>query len=103
MIRNLLILIAGLLIGAIATAYFLGAPRGRALPGMPVTPPDPNVQTSGTVAVTVDEKFFGSLLGTIFSQLGPPQLKLSQMQNEAQEQTPLQPVAFQSSACSDVL
>ncbi len=89
MIRNLLILIAGLLIGAIATAYFLGASRGHALPGVPVRPPDPNVQTTGTVAVTVDEKFFDSLLGTIFRQLGPPQLKLSQMQNEGQQQTPL--------------
>ncbi len=103
MIRNLLILIAGLLIGAIATAYFLGAARGTALPGVPVRPPDPNMQTTGTVAVTVDEKFFDSLLGTIFSQLGPPQLKLSQRQNEGQEQTPLRPVAFQSQACSDVL
>ena len=103
MIRNLLILIAGLLIGVVATAYFLGAARGKALPGVPVKPPDPNVQTSGTVAVTVDEKFFDSLLGTIFSQLGPPQLKLSRIQNEGQEQTPLQTVAFQSSACSDVL
>jgi hypothetical protein len=103
MIRNLLILIAGLLIGAIATAYFLGAPRGQALPGVPVRPPDPNVETTGAVAVTVDEKFFDSLLGTIFRQLGPPQLKLSQLQNDYQEQTPLRPVAFQSPTCSDVL
>ena len=66
-------------------------------------PPDPTVATTGTVAVTVDEKFFESLLGTIFSQLGPPQLKLSQIQNESQEQAPLRPVAFQSSTCSDVL
>jgi hypothetical protein len=103
MIRNLLILIGGLLIGAIATAYFLGAPKGQALPGVPVRPPDPTVETTGTVAVTVDEKFFDSLLGTIFRQLGPPQLKLSQLQNDYQEPTPLRPVAFQSSTCSDVL
>src|SRR6267378_2945117 len=103
MMRNLLILIGGLLIGAIATAYFLGAPKGQALPGVPVRPPDPTVETTGTVAVTVDEKFFDSLLGTIFRQLGPPQLKLSQLPSGYQEQTPLQPVAFQSSPCSDVL
>ena len=103
MMRNLLILIGGLLIGAIATAYFLGAPKGQALPGVPVRPPDPTVETTGTVAVTVDEKFFDSLLGTIFRQLGPPQLKLSQLQNDFQEQNPLRPVAFQSSTCSDVL
>ena len=100
MTKNILILIGGLLLGAIETAYFLGAPRGHGLPGVAVRPPDPNADTSGTVAVTVDEKFFDSLLGTIFRQLGPPQLKLSQNQN--QEPAPLQPVAFQNS-CSDVL
>jgi len=100
MTRNILILIAGLLLGAIATAYFLGAPRGQALPGTPVRPPDPNGDSSGTGAGTGDEKFFDSLLGTIFRQLGPPQLKLSQ--NQSQDQLPLQPAAFQSS-CSDVL
>ena len=98
MTRNLLILIGGLLLGAIATAYFLGAPRNSALPGIPLRPPDASGDTSGTVAVTVDEKFFDSLLGTIFRQLGPPQLKLSQNQ----EQTPIQPAASQNS-CSDVL
>jgi hypothetical protein len=99
MTRNILILIAGLLLGAVATAYFLGAPKGKGLPGTPVGPPDPNASASGTVSVTVDEKFFDSLLGTIFTQLGPPQLKLSQNEN----QLPLQPAAFQSSSCNDVL
>ncbi len=98
--KNILVLIIGLVLGAVVTAYFLGAPRGHGLPGVAVRPPDPNADTSGTVAVTVDEKFFDSLLGTIFRQLGPPQLKLSQNQN--QEQAPLQTVAFQNS-CSDVL
>jgi hypothetical protein len=102
MTRNLLILIGGLLLGAIATAYFLGAPKGQSLPGVPVRPPDANADSSATVAVTVDEKFFDSLLGTIFRQLGPPQLKLSQNQNQNQEQAPMRPAVFQSS-CSDVL
>jgi hypothetical protein len=96
--RNLLILIGGLLLGAVATAWFLGASRSRALPGAPVRPPDRSGDTSGTVAVTIDEKFFDSLLGTIFRQLGPPQLKLSQNQ----PQTIMRPAAFQSS-CNDVL
>lgn len=50
------------------------------------------------MAVTVDEKFFDSLLGTIFTKLGPPQLKLSQTQSPPL----LQPAAFQSS-CNDVV
>lgn len=98
--KSLLMLIVGLMLGAIATAYFLGARKGQALPGVPLRPPDSNADTSGTVAVTVDEKFFDSLLGTLFRQLGPPQLKLSENQN--QEEAPIRPVAFQNS-CSDVL
>src|SRR5712691_10753903 len=96
--RSALFLIIGLLIGAIATAYFLGSPRSRSLPGSPLRPPDRNPDSSGTVAVSIDEKFFDSLLGTIFQKLGSPQLKLSQNQS-----TPtLQAAAFQSS-CNNVL
>ncbi|MFS8086035.1 MAG: hypothetical protein ACMG6H_10425 [Acidobacteriota bacterium] len=99
MTRNLLILIAGLLIGAVGTAYFLGAPRARSLPGTLLRPPDANATgTSGTVTVTIDEKFFDSLLGTIFQKLGPPQLKLSQMP----PQSPMQPAAFQAQ-CDNIV
>src|SRR6266536_5356618 len=95
--RNVLILFGGLLLGAVATAYFLGASRSHRLPGIAVRPPDPSSDTTGTVAVSIDEKFFDSLLGTIFQKLGPPQLKLSQNSSPA-----MQTVAFQSS-CSDVV
>jgi hypothetical protein len=98
MTRYLLILIAGLLLGAVGTAYFLGMPRARSLPGVPLKPPDPNALTTGTVTVTIDEKFFDSLLGTIFQKLGPPQLKLSQLQ----PQTPWQPAAFEAQ-CDNVV
>jgi hypothetical protein len=97
--RYLFILIGGLLLGATGTAYFLGAPRGRAMPGVPVGPPaSSSGDTSGTVTVTVDEKFFDSVLGTIFRQLGPPQLQLSPNQSQPQPS----PAASQNS-CSDVL
>jgi hypothetical protein len=92
--KTLLVLVGGLLLGAGATAYFLGAPRTRTMPGVPVRAPDGSGDTSGTVTVTVDEKFFDSILGTIFRQLGPPQLQLSQNQP--------QPAAAQQS-CGDVL
>jgi hypothetical protein len=68
------------------------------LPGTPLKPPDPSAVTTGTVTVTIDEKFFGSLLGTIFQKLGPPQLKLSQIQSLA----PMQPAAFQAQ-CDNVV
>ncbi len=91
------LLILGLLVGMGATTYFFGAHRARNLPGAPIRPPDHN-DTSGTVAVTVDEKFFDALLGTVFQKLGPPQLKLSQTQSAS----PLQPAVFQA-ACSNTL
>jgi hypothetical protein len=96
--KLVLTLVGGLLLGAVVTAYFLGAPRGRSMPGVPVKPPDRSGDTSGTVSVTIEEKFFDSLLGTIFTKLGPPQLKLSQRET----QPLIQPAAFQSS-CTNVL
>jgi hypothetical protein len=79
-------------------AWFLGARRVRTLPGALLRPPDASGDNSGTVSVSIDEKFFDSLLGTIFRQLGPPQLKLSANQPEDL----IRPAAFQSS-CNDVL
>ena len=99
MTRNILILLAGLLLGAVATAYFLGAPRARSLSGIPLRPPDVNASNPGTVAVTIDERFFESLLGTIFGKLGSPQLKLSQIQ----PLDPIQPAAFQAQCDSVVV
>jgi hypothetical protein len=96
--KILLTLVGGLLLGALVTAYFLGAPRVRSMPGIPVKPPDPSGDNSGTVSVTIEEKFFDSLLGTIFTKLGPPQLKLSQLET----QPVIRPAAFQSS-CTNVL
>jgi hypothetical protein len=96
--KAILMLIAGLLVGTLATAYFLGSPRSRNLPGTPLKPPDPNGDKSGTVSVTVEEKFFDSLLGTIFNKLGPPQLKLSQGQSDSL----IRPAVFQGS-CTDVV
>ena len=96
--KIVLTLIGGLLLGALVTAYFLGAPRVRSMPGVPVKPPDRNGDNSGTVSVMIEEKFFDSLLGTIFTKLGAPQLKLSQLET----QPSIQPAAFQSS-CNNVL
>lgn len=96
--KSILILIGGLLLGGLATAYFLGSPRSRNLPGTPLKPPDASGDMSGTVSVSIDEKFFDSLLGTIFNQLGPPQLKLSQGEPPGL----IRPAAFQGS-CNNVV
>ena len=94
--RNILVLICGLLLGVGGAIFFLGKPRS--ITGVRIKPPDNSRETSGTVTVTIDEKFFDSLLGTLFQKLGPPQLKLSQ--NESP--TPMRPAVFQNT-CNDVV
>jgi hypothetical protein len=97
--RVLLGLVAGLLIGVLATVYFFGRSGKASLPGIPLRPPDANAANAGSVSVTLEEKFFDALLGTIFQQLGPPQLKLGQLSSEPAFQT----IAFQDAACSNVV
>ena len=97
--RSILLLLVGLLIGALATTWFLGVYRRHTLPGMPLKAPDQNSAASGSVAVSIDEKFFDALLATIFQKLGPPQLKLSENQNEV----PIRHAVFQSSCANTVV
>jgi hypothetical protein len=97
--RRVLIFIAGLLIGIVATLYFLGPSRPGQLSGVAVRPPDANTSNSGTVTVSIDEKFFDSLLGTIFQKLGSPQLKLAQLDPSS----PFQAAIFQTAPCNNVV
>jgi len=96
--RLLLGLLVGLLIGGVGAVYFLDRPRFGSLPGAPLRPPDASTSNSANVTVAIDEKFFDALLGTIFQQLGSPQLKLGQLQSSA----PMQPAMFQA-ACNNVV
>ena len=96
--RLLIGLIAGLLIGAAGVMFFLGWSGRHRLPGTALRPPDANTPSSGTVTVAIDEKFFDALLGTIFQQLGSPQLKLGQLRSSS----PFQPAMFQNS-CNNVV
>src|ERR1041385_6117111 len=96
--KAILLLFVGLVVGVLGTILLLGSPRKSALPGTPLKPPDRNSDNAGTVTVTIDEKFFDSLLGTIFNRLGSPQLKLSQNQSSSL----IQPAAFQG-GCNNVV
>lgn len=96
--RIIISLVAGLLIGVVGTVYFFGRSGKGSLPGTALRPPDANATTAGSVSVTLEEKFFDAMLGTIFQQLGPPQLKLSEIPSGPA----LQPIAFQES-CNSVV
>src|ERR1044072_2542888 len=96
--KAIVFLILGLFVGVLGTIFFLGSPRKSALPGTPPKTPDRHGDTSGTGTANIDEKFFDSLLETIFNKLGPPQLKLSQNQSSS----PMQPAVFQG-GCNNVV
>lgn len=96
--KLILVLIVGLLAGVLGTVYFLGTPRRSRLPGTPLKPASSSSDNPGTVTVAIDEKFFDSLLSTIFDKLGPPQLRLSQNGS----QSFLQPAVFQG-GCNNVV
>lgn len=68
--------VVGLILGALVVLLLLGAPKAKALPGLPVQAPDAGGDPPGTAVVTLDEKFFDSLLGTVFRDLGQPSFPL---------------------------
>src|ERR1043165_4472333 len=96
--RLIIGLVAGLLIGVVGMMLFLGWSGRHRLPGTALRPPDANTTNAGTVTVAIDEKFFDALLGTIFQQLGSPQLKLGQVHAE-----PTMQLAMFQNACNNVV
>jgi hypothetical protein len=77
--RYILILLIGLIAGALLTYYiFVRAPHAKQLQlGASVQAPEANGDPPGTVVLTLDEKFFETLLGTVFRDLGTPSFKLA--------------------------
>ena len=77
--KYILVLLLGLLLGAGAAYYFfVGAPRVKQqqLGAQPLQAPESAGDPPGTVVITFDEKFFDTLLGTIFRDLAPPAFQL---------------------------
>ncbi|MCA1632701.1 MAG: hypothetical protein LC802_03030 [Acidobacteria bacterium] len=74
-----LALLLGVVVGG-ALVYFLfvGAPgTKRAVPGEAVRAPEASGPPPGTAIVELDEPFFNTLLGKIFSDLGAPTFRLA--------------------------
>ena len=97
--------VVGLALGALLVLFLVGAAKPKALPGEPVQAPQPGGDPPGTAVVTLDEKFFDPLLGTVFRDLGPPSFPLEL----AMERGPLDdstlttmPAAFQGD-CPDTV
>ena len=75
--KFVLALVLGLLVGG-AGAYFLfvGAPRAHLVKGEQVRAPEPGGPPPGTAVIELDEQFFGTLLASIFRDLGKPAFPL---------------------------
>jgi hypothetical protein len=71
--RFILALVLGVVLGGVG-AYFLfvGAPHAHLAKGEPVRAPDPGGPPPGTAVIELDERFFNTLLGSIFKDLGKP-------------------------------
>jgi hypothetical protein len=84
--KYILLLLVGLLLGAALTFYiFVGAPRMKqAQTGAPLQAPDAAGDPPGTAVLTLDEKFFDTLLSTIFRDLSAPAFRLATMPKESQ-------------------
>lgn len=76
--KFILALLLGVVVGG-ALVYFLfvGAPRTQRTHGEVVREPDPSGPPPGTAVVELDEQFFNTLLGSIFSDLGQPTFRLA--------------------------
>ena len=68
--------LVGLILGALVVLFLLGAPKAKALPGLPVQAPDAGGDPPGTAVITLDEKFFDALLSSVFRDLGQPSFPL---------------------------
>lgn len=75
--KFILALLLGVVLGG-ALVYFLfvGAPGSKQTPGEPVRAPDPSGPPPGTAVVELDEQFFNTLLGAIFTDLGQPTFRV---------------------------
>jgi hypothetical protein len=77
--KYLITLLLGLMVGGGGAIYFLGPSRAKSLPGARVQAPNPGGEAAGTAVITLDEKFFDAILGTIFRDLGSPSFQLAQV------------------------
>jgi hypothetical protein len=84
--KYILLLLVGALLGAALTFYiFVGAPRMKqAQTGAPLQAPDAAGDPPGTAVLTLDEKFFDTLLSTIFRDLNAPAFRLANVPKESE-------------------
>lgn len=99
--RYVLILLLGLLLGAGAAMYFMGAPSAKAVPGTAVRPPDQGGSPPATVVVALEQSFIDAVLATTFTGLGTPTFRLGRANEGIETITPAALLQSQQGGCSN--
>jgi hypothetical protein len=97
--KYIILLVLGIILGGGGAIYFLGTPRAHQLPGNAVQAPPPGGDAPGTLVMSLDDKFFEQVLGTIFRDLSAPSFQLSQAENT---ESPMRPAVFQSGCTNSI-
>jgi hypothetical protein len=99
--KYFVILLLGLVIGAVLTIFLLGIPRAKAIPGTRVQAPSTGGNPASTVVVSVSDSFVSGMVDTIFRDLGPPTFNLSKM-NPGSDFATVERAAFQGGCANSV-
>ena len=91
--RYVVILVLGILLGAGAAIFFLGAPPAKSAPGTAIKPPDQGGMPPATVVVSLEQSFIDAVLATTFQGLGTPTFHLGRADGNSIEQ--ITPALFQ--------
>jgi hypothetical protein len=81
--KYILTLLAGVVVGALLVFFLLvGAPGAGRLPGTPVRPPEAGGPPPGTAQIVFDDRFFDTVLATIFRDMNAPSFPLQLAKNQ---------------------
>src|SRR5690349_7689346 len=75
--RYVVVLILGVLLGAIGASFLLGIGPAKKAPGVAVRPPDNGQNPPATVEISLEQSFVDAVLATTF-QVGTPKFQLGQ-------------------------
>lgn len=81
--KYILTLLAGIVVGGLLVFFLLvGAPSAGRLPGAPVKPPEAGGDPPGTAVIVLDDRFFDTVLTTIFRDMNAPSFPLQLTKNQ---------------------
>ena len=83
--KYVILLIVGILLGAGAAIFFLGAPPAKSAPGQAVRAPDQGGNPPATIVISLEQSFMDAVLSTTFNGLGTPTFQLGQNRSDGFE------------------